>query len=689
LISAASRPLRRQTEAARDGLPSTLQPSVHRLPFEHTARATNVQTTRSDSVSQRNLGKPIGEFVVKHSIRRFAAIASCLGSIATAQTLPFDFINVSSSTHPQYTGISGAYNSTFGVLSEGGGIAVADYNNDGLIDVFFPANRNAPNRLFRNNGGGNFTETALSVGVQDPVFASAAALFIDYDNDGDRDLVNFGHAGHNTTTFFPNLIRVFRNRGAANNYTFANVTSQCGFAYDTTTTKTTRKGICGGATAGDFDKDGYLDLFVTYWQGTNNEDLWRLWKSAPNPVPGSPSDPAYSPRIFVDVTKSAGLDFDAAPGELWQPSFVDIDKDGDLDLNVPSDFGMDYLFLNQGDGTFVDFAPTVGLNGDPAESRNEMGVAFGDVDFDGDLDMHKTNLENKDRTYRNNSSPAGLSFVDVAPAIGTFDSNWGWGTMYFDVENDGDLDLATCSGFKFPTAFPWWNKLYLNQWPQKLPDNLTVAMSDVSAQLVEYSGNFNPQGFSSRAMTSVDLDGDGDLDILQTRKEAVHAVFLNTLNNNHQWVDVDLRQRGGSLHIEGSRIWLRESGRTQYREIITGSSFLCHESPRQHFGIGPHGSSDLKWIVVRWLDGSYRIKWNIALNSVNTIEPSTVDDAGDMDGDRHLTVLDYSLLTTAVYDPSQYEQFFGNLPGRITGDIDGDGRLTRKDLRLWTLLPPH
>jgi enediyne biosynthesis protein E4 len=618
-------------------------------------------------------------------------VVACAFSIrAPAQTLNFDFDDVSSSTHPDYTGIFGNYNATFGVISEGGGIAIADYNKDGRLDVFFPSNRNAPNRLFRNNGNGTFNDVASLVGVTDSGFANAAALFIDYDNDGDRDLICFGHAGHGAISLAPNLIRVFRNRGIGSGYTFAHVTAQCGFALDATTSRPTTKGICGGATAGDFDRDGDLDLFVSYWQGTNNDDLWRLWRNEPNPNPGVATDPNYSPRIFVDATKAAGLDFDTSPSEPWQPSFVDLNRDNWLDLHVPGDFGLDFCFINNGDSTFTNVATAIGLNGNPPETRFEMGVAWGDVDFDGDLDIHKTNKDQTDRFYRNDSTPAGLAFVDVAPQTGLDDSNWGWGTMFFDVDNDGDLDHAACSGFKFPTATPWWNNFHLNLWPQKLPDNLTVSFQDVSSQLVEYSGNFHPEGFSSRAMTNLDLDGDGDLDIIQTRRESPNAVFLNTLGSGQQWIAIDLVGRGGSLHIEGSRIWLRQDGKTQLREIITGSSFLCHESPRQHFGLGSHGGTDLHWVVVRTFDGRYQIVNDLAVNAVNTIAYNMDrDDAGDMDGDRHLTALDLTLLEQAVFNWTQYDKFFGNLPGRVTGDIDGDGRLTRADLRLWKLLPPH
>ncbi len=607
-----------------------------------------------------------------------------------AQTLPFDLKDVSIATNPDFCGISATYNSLFGLYTECGGVAVGDYDNDGKLDVYLPNNRQFPKKLYHNLGGGHFQDVAASLGVTDSAFAAATGMFIDYDNDGDRDLISIAHAGWAGQTYSPNLVRVFRNRGAANNYTFANLTSQCGLVLDSTTSKQTTKGMCGGCTAGDYDNDGFLDFFVTYWQGTNNTDLWRLWKSQPNPVAGTPTDPNWSPRIFVDDTKNAGLDLDTNPGEPWQPTLVDIDRDGWLDLHVSVDFGMDYLFMNDGTGKFLpDNSTAVGLNGTPPTPGNDMGAAFGDMDNDGDLDIHTTRKPYDDHLYRNDSTPAGLVFNDVAVATGTFNSAWGWGDIFFDVDNDGDLDHSTVSGFKLPTSTPYWSTLHINLFPQKLSDNITVAFNDVSTLVPEFSGTNDPQGFVNRGLVALDFDNDGDLDAIQTRQGQAHGVYKNTLSNNNRWVQFDLTRIDGSLNVENSRLWIRSPGLTQYREILTGTSFLTQEPSRQHFGLAKAKIGDLKWAVVRWPTGQYQIVANAHINEINAVKQVSLDDAGDLDGDRHLTPLDLSLLKTAVYQPAQYEQFFGDLPGRVTGDIDGDGKLTRKDIRLWSLLPPH
>lgn len=614
---------------------------------------------------------------------------------AVAQNLPFNFVDVTSPTHPQHPGIFGSYNALFGLFTENNGGAVADYNNDGLLDVFFPINKNLPNRLFRNNGGGLFSEVAVSAGVNDPNTASAAGLFIDYDNDGDRDLITFSHAGWSITTYGPSLVKVFRNRGAANGYTFANVTSQCGLhLMDPATVKPTTAGMLGGACAGDIDRDGDLDLMVCYWQGTNNADMWRLWRNDPNPVPGSFTDPNYSPRFFTDITIQAGLNFDITPGEAWQPTFVDINRDGWLDLHVDVDFGYDYMFLNDKTGKFTtEVAMTTGLNGNPPELRNEMGCAWGDIDNDGDLDLHLTNQFYQDRFYRNDSVGGNLAFVDVAPLTGLHNSSWGWGTVFFDVDNDGDLDHSSVSGFKYPTAFPFWNTMHINQFPQKLSDGVTVAWTDATSQLVEYSGTNDPagQGYSSRGFVVFDLDNDGDLDALHMRRGFPYATFLNTLNNGADWIEIDLKQRGGSLNIENSKVWLRANGVTQQRLVLSGSSLMNQEPPRQHFGLGIGGGAGLKWVVVRWFGGRCQIVKvaNLNVNHVNTIPASNVDDTGDLDGDGHLTFVDRAMLQTAISNFAQFQSQYPDSPGLITGDIDDNGIFDNEDMRLWKELPIH
>jgi hypothetical protein len=605
-----------------------------------------------------------------------------------AQILPGSFIDVSDDVHPDFTGIKGQYQSSLDKLSEANGIAIADFDSDGLEDVFLPNGKGRPNQLFKNQGDGTFVDVGGPAGVQDSSFATAMGLFIDYDNDGDRDLVTFSHAGDGAITYSPQLVRIFRNTGVAGGYTFVDVSAQCGFVLDPGTSIGTTTGLLGGATAGDYDRDGFLDLFVTYWQGSNGNDRWRLWRSAINPVAGDPNDRGYSPRVFVDSTVATGLDFSISPGKSWQPTFIDIDRDGWVDLHVSVDFGYDYMLLNDGGMRFVNAASDLGLNGQPREPRNEMGAAFGDVDGDGDMDIHLTNLSNRDRFYLNVSFGGQVLFVDVAPQTGLHNSPWGWGTIFFDYENDGDLDHASVSGFKLPAAFPYTNRLHINEHAQTPAPGFVPSFWDASAQVTEFSGEGQPENLSDRGLVATDLDDDGDLDLVVTRRFAPHAVYENSQTTANHYLKIDLRRQAGSLNVEHARVHLRANGRLQYREVLAGTSFLCQESPRLHFGLGS-GNPVVDWAVVRWPNGKAQIVTGLAIDAKNVITEAAVDDRGDMDGDGHLTATDLAMLTMAAFMPTQFAAQHPNAPGIVTGDIDGNNLINRHDVRLYFGLPPH
>jgi len=656
-------------------------------------------------------------------------LALCLAAPAlSAQALPGNLVDVTDDPlAPDWCGISFQYAMNGDSFTESGGAACGDFDNDGKVDVFLPGNRNQRSALYRNLGNGQFVDVGMTYGVGDAPTASSTGVFADYDNDGDLDLIVVAHAGDNLLELDPHP-RLFRNMGAAGGYHFQNVSTQAAFAFASTVWPTST-GWQGGMAVGDYDRDGYLDVFATWWWSDSNENMWRLFKSVPNPVPGDPSDPTYSPRIFVDATIESGLDFPFA-GEPWQPEFMDVDRDGWPDLHVCVDFDYDFMFRNNHDGTFTDECTRLGLNGVPPEQRNEMGSAVGDIDNDGDLDVHVTNLFEADRLYRADSVPGGVSFVDVAPQTGLSDSPWGWGDVFFDFDNDGDLDHATASGFKLPTVLPWFNMLHINLYPQTLPDGVTVAWQNASLQVPEFSKMLTPQGDDARGIAPLDYDNDGDIDLLVVRRKTYTALYRNTLASSNGWLEVDLVGAGGSLNTVGARAWVQTSDRVQMREVVAGSSFKCQEPPRLHFGLGPiaagptlpggsqrvgghlRGAAVVEggaagassgefglgglaavpgpdWLVIRWFDGSYQIVKSPGAGQILSVHHAAVDDAGDLNADGHLTAADETLLQAAIADPVAYHAAHPKSPGLIVGDIDGNGTVDAADDALWFALPPH
>ncbi len=650
---------------------------------------------------------------------------------AQAVTLPFSLVDVADDNlAPDHCGIFFQYqDADASTSSDTGGVSVADYNNDGLLDVFLPNSQNRVNRLYQNLGGGLFSDVAPAKGVDEITASGSAALLLDYDKDGDLDIFAVQHLGKAPTPLGP-AFRLWRNQGAGGGYAFSNVTSTAGFAFGPTP-KLTMWGWVSGICADDVNNDGWTDLFVSWNSSTSSHDQWRLFRSDPNPVPGSPSDPNWTPRVFTDITPNSGIQGEFG-GNPWQPQLWDVNRDGWADLHIAQDFTLDLMFINNKNGTFTNVATAVGLNGDPPEFRNEMGTVLGDYDNDLDLDLHTTNVDFKDRFYRNDSFKTSLAFVDIGVATGLYDSVFGWGTQFTDLDNDGDLDHVAVTGFEHDTTKAYINPVHMNLYPQTLQSSSDIAWQTVTSTLTEFSKFGTTNGDYARGLVAADYDGDGDNDLFVTRAIGRTGVYKNTLVSSNDWMQVDLIEANGSRDVTGARAYVSRNGRVQMRQLFTGSSFLCQEPPRLHFGLGqavptgtgsglrgasgatptaaagatspgtplggalgtgpagaPNKGKGPTWLVVRWRDGAYQTVLKPAMNTVLTVTRSAINDAGDMDADGHLTAADQTMLLLASSDPAVFKATYPNSPGLIVGDITGDGVIDADDIAAWPLLPPH
>ena len=643
------------------------------------------------------------------------AVLPCAVRAQDCSSIPGSLVNISDPLHPAFTGIDFTYLATTPNNFETGGIAVGDYNNDGLEDVLLPGGKTQRNFLYEAQPGGGYVNVGLTKGLVDGTQHGGAALFLDYENDGDLDIFVAGHAGGPGTQAF----RLYRNSGAAGSFNYHDVTGIAKFEFDPSTVEGSQNGMLGGVTAGDYDLDGYPDLFMGWWftpvgMAGPQHDMWRLYRSAPNTDAGTndPANPAHSPRIYVDKTRQAGLDIDIdlipdldggpTGGDCWQPTFVDINNDGWPDLHVNIDFGGDFLFLNNRDTTFTDVATAVGINGNPPEVRNEMGVSFADVDNDGDLDVHKTNVaagqDNsqsfpkmfEDRFYRNDSVGGVLSFVDMGPVTGVMNSEVGWGTISFDFDNDGDLDQAFVTGMRVVDD-PHYNLLHINQYPAKASDGISPLYCEATHLVPEYAKL--PVGDDlSRALVPLDIDADGDLDLIVGKAQDTfigglpmlpNEVYENTLVSNNDWIRVDLIERGGSLNTINSRLWLRSTGRTQHKQVLAGTSFHGFESPRQHFGLGRSGQQNLKWLVIRWPGmGNYQYvdKADLAVKRVNVIVRDEHNDLGDLNVDGQVNDIDVALLELLIDDPATFDALYPDSPAYVLGDCNADNTINHRDL---------
>jgi hypothetical protein len=666
-------------------------------------------------------------------------IAGIVGAIAPAARgqiteLPFDLVDVADDPlATDWCGVTFKYQELDpNITVEAGGAAWADFDNDGLLDLYLPNNKGTPSELYHNLGNGTFADEALARGVADPDSASACGMFFDYDHDGDVDLLVLSHLSYfaSTAVLLGPKFKFFRNAGAGGDYTFADVTDTAGFVLGATS-KLTKYGLLGGLGIGDYDQDGWSDFFATWYSGVSTHDQWRLMRNDPNPAPGDPLDPGYTPRIFTDATVGSGTEGEFG-GYSHTPRWWDVNRDGWPDLHVAMDYSLDVLFINNHDGTFTNVATEVGLNGDPPEVRNEMGIALGDTDNDLDFDVHITNIGDLDRYYRNDSVKTSLDFTDSAVPCGLQNSTWGWGTAFLDLDNDGDLDHAGACGQGHQLS-ETFNTVHLNLFPAMLPGGEDVQWTDLMDLLTDFSKSNEPSGDAAHALAVADYDNDGDLDLALGRNQTKYSgVFRNTLASDNGWLEVDLVNSGGSLDTTGSRVYMKNGSLTQLRGVFTGGSTRSQDAHRLHFGLGPPqragtmlgGSSPIPatgaaaalgpagvpsagaggessprfkgasesgpaWLVVRWPDGECQIVLEPQRNAINTIARSGVNDVGDLDADGHLTAADEALLVLAVQDPTSFALAYPASPGLIVGDVDDNGVLDVADISAWALLPAH
>jgi len=475
----------------------------------------------------------------------------------------------------------------------GQGVAVIDVDADGWMDLFFPQGRDesdgggdCANRLYRNEGDRTFTECAEAWGLAGREY-SYGALALDYDADGDDDLL--------VTNFGPDVL--YRNDGE----TFTDVTAD-------------HPGLAGGetewsvgASVGDVDFDGDLDLYVA------NYVLQEI------PMPGKkfchhrackvPCGPRGLPSLadhfylnsgapdwrYEEATEAAGL-ADVEPSYGFQPTFVDVDDDGDLDLYVTNDSMLNFLFVNDGAGRFEESGLVSGVAcGRGGQAEAGMGLAVGHVDGDRLPEMYVTNFSNQTNAfYHNLTEPGGFPWFDeVSQQTGSGRPTWfllGWGCAFADFDCDGAIDVFSANGH----VYPQMDDCTPDQVVYREPNSLFRGTAG-QVSMEEWSGKAGP-AFAvpgpHRGSAAVDLDNDGDLDIVVTRLDEVPLLAWNetpAARRGH-WLMVDLQLAGpadGTLvravaaravAVAGERRWTRD--------LLVGSSFLSCEDPRLHFGLG-------------------------------------------------------------------------------------------------------
>ena len=505
----------------------------------------------------------------------------------------------------------------------GSGVALFDYDGDGDLDVYFlqgalldkkktlgdslfPPPSEAPphNQLFRNElkekGRLHFTDVTARAGVGDEGFGMGATVG-DYDNDGDPDLY--------VTNFGANIL--YRNQGDG---TFTDVTAAAGVGDERWS---------ASASFLDYDLDGDLDLFWTNYVDftvRGNRKCHNYLGERDYCSPG-----VYRPlpdRLFrnegsgkfANVTKEAGIM--ATLGKGLGVVCADFNSDGWIDIYVANDRTPNQLWLNQGNATFRDLALVSGtaynVDGNPEAG---MGVTAGDFDHDGDEDLFMTHLTKETNTLYINDGTA--NFDDKTGEVGLAGSSFsytGFGTEWFDYDNDGDLDLFVANGTVFvvesqrgePYPYRQKNQLFENDGGRQFRE--TSEQAGPALQLSEVS----------RGTAFGDVDNDGDIDVIVSNNNGPARLLLNEVGARQHWLQIRLRGVKSNRDAMGARVGvLREEQRPLWRRAHTDGSYLSANDIRVHFGLGQ--TPKLKGVMVEWPSGTKEVWHDVSADRILTL----------------------------------------------------------------------
>ena len=493
------------------------------------------------------------------------------------------------------------------VESMSGGVLLLDYDRDGFLDIYFT---NAPtvemalkkekskSLLYHNNGDGIFTDVTDKAGVGFPGYAMGGAVG-DFNNDGFPDIY--------VTCLGGNVL--YQNNGDG---TFTDVTKKAGVADGRWST---------GAAFGDYDGDGFLDLMVVGYVDFKFDDLPKFGglptckfrgvdvQCGPRGLKGAGDSLFHNngDGTFTDISKQVGInDPDGYYG--MQPVWSDFGNVGRPDVYISNDSTPNYFYRNLGKAKFSEDGLISGtaVSGDGSE-QGSMGIAVGDYNHTGNFSIYTTNFVDEYNTlYRNNGK---YDFTDVSftAKVAQLSRPYvGWGTGFFDLDNDTWLDLFVVNGHVYPQMDEISSGAKYKQGKLLFVNNGDGTFCNASEQ----GGAVLSELRVSRGAAFGDLDNDGQIDIVVEDLDASPMILHNEGDKANHWITLELGAKTGNPLAIGARVKIKTGEITQTEEIRSGGSYLSQNDLRVHFGLGK--ATKIDELEIRWNSGKVETIKDIA-----------------------------------------------------------------------------
>jgi len=500
------------------------------------------------------------------------------------------------------------------IETTGTGVAIFDYDNDGWPDIFIvngttlegsPPGKGPTSHLYRNNHDGTFKDVTVEAGLIATGWGQGVCVG-DYDNDGWEDLY--------VTYYGKN--RLYHNQKGV----FTEVAQQAGVAGS-------GKSWGTGCAFVDYDRDRLLDLIVANYvdfdlstapaPGARASCVWKgvPVMCGPRGLPGA-KNILYRNRgngTFEDVTVKAHLDRTDGHYSLGI-STLDFDADGWPDIYVACDSTPSILYHNNRDGTFTDVAVTAGaaFNEDGREQAG-MGTSVADFNGDGRLDIFKTNFSDDTSTLYRNNGDGTFEDATFAAGLGLHTQYLGWGTMFFDFDNDGWPDLIVANGHVYPEV----DKYHLGsnyQEPRILyHNNGNGTFTDISAS----AGVGITSAASSRGLAVGDLWNDGKLSVVISNMNSPPSLLVNQIRSSNHWIGIQTVGTRSNRDGIGAGITVNIGKRRLVDEVRSGSSYISNSDRRVHFGLGTAERVDS--VQVRWPSGLVEQFNNVTVDSIHSL----------------------------------------------------------------------